>query len=273
MSPILEANSIAVRVGPKTLLDDVSLSFDRGQGIALIGPNGAGKSTLLRVLSGELKPQSGHTRLNGREIASYPPQILANHRAVLPQQVTIAFSFTVADVVRMGVNNRHGARIEALIEATLGELDLYGLEDRAITTLSGGEQQRVHFARVLVQFASGQEQDGCGILLLDEPTASLDLRHQLGMLEILRRRIKYGALVIAVFHDLNLAALFADRIIVLDDGRVDCDGRPDEAINGGMLERVFGVETVVGQAPADHAPFVLPQAMTVVRSLSTKNSG
>jgi iron complex transport system ATP-binding protein len=269
MSPLFEAASISVRVGPKRLLDNVSLSFDRGQTVALIGPNGAGKSTLLRVLSGELKQRSGHVRLQGRELASYPPQDLALHRAVLSQQVDTAFPFTVADIVRMGVNHGHSSKIEMLIDATLAELDLHDLAHRPITTLSGGERQRAHFARVLVQLAYGQEHDGCGILLLDEPAASLDLRHQIGMLEAIRRRAEGGALIVAVFHDLNLAALFADHIVVLDHGRVDSNGRPNETITDAMLERVFGIETTVGQAPAAGTPFVLPQAMMVARRLNT----
>jgi iron complex transport system ATP-binding protein len=157
----------------------------------------------------------------------------------------------------------------AWASTTGAELDLHDLANRAITTLSGGEQQRAHFARVLIQLAYGQAHDGCGILLLDEPTASLDLRHQIGMLEAIRRRARCGALIIAVFHDLNLAALFADHMVVLDHGRVDSDGSPDEAITNAMLERVFGIETMVGQTPAAGTPFVLPQSMTVARRLST----
>jgi iron complex transport system ATP-binding protein len=272
MNPLFEGVSISVRVATKRLLEDICLSFDAGRTVALIGPNGAGKSTLLRVLSGELKPQLGDVRLQGRRLASYPAQVLALHRAVLSQQVNIAFPFTVADIARMGVNHQRGSKIEALIDATLAELDLDGLANRVITTLSGGEQQRVHFARVLVQLAYGQDHDGCGILLLDEPTANLDLRHQIGMLEAARRRAERGALVIAVFHDLNLAALFADHIVVLDRGRIDCSGRPDEIITDEMLERVFGIETTVGRTTPGGAPFVLPQAMTLARRPSAGTS-
>jgi iron complex transport system ATP-binding protein len=263
MSALFEAASISVRVGRKRLLDDISLSFDRGRTVALVGPNGAGKSTLLRVLSGDLKPRSGHVRLQGQALASYSPDVLALHRAVLSQRVDMAFPFTVGDIVSMGVNHRRSSKIETLIDDTLAELNLHDLAGRAITTLSGGEQQRAHFARVLVQLAYGQAHGGCGILLLDEPTASLDLRHQIGMLEAIKRRAEAGALVIAVFHDLNLAALFADRIVVLDHGLVDSAGRPDEAITDAMLERVFGIATTVGQTPTAGMPFVLPQAMTV----------
>jgi iron complex transport system ATP-binding protein len=270
MSALLEAASIVVRAGGKLLLDGVNLSFDRGRTVALVGPNGAGKSTLLRVLSGELKPQSGQVHVRERKLESYPPQILALHRAVLSQQVNIAFPFTVADVVRMGAGSGLGSQIETLVDATLTELDLLEFAHRAITTLSGGERQRAHFARVLVQLAYGQERDGCGILLLDEPTANLDLRHQIGMLEATRRRAQGGALVIAVLHDLNLVARFADHIVILNQGRIDSEGRPNQTITAATIKRVFGVETTVSQTLASGMPFVLPQTMTVAERFGTQ---
>lgn len=268
MNPTLEVRSVSVRLGSKTLLDDINLSFVAGEAVALVGPNGAGKSTLLRILAGELKPQFGHVRLDGKDLASFSPQALADHRAVLSQQVSIAFPFSVADVVRMGTGGRRAERTEALVEATLAELDVLDLADRPITTLSGGERQRVHFARVLVQLAYGQSQGGRGILLLDEPTNSLDLRHQLDMLAVLKCRVARGALVIAVLHDLNLASVFATRIVALHEGRIDCDGRPEQTITSRMLERVFAIETTVSEAPASAAPFVLPQAMMVAKPFS-----
>lgn len=264
MSPLFEAKSITVQLGANTpLLDDIDLAFVPGEAVALIGPNGAGKSTLLRVLAGELKPQFGHVFLEGKDLASFAPRHLADHRAVLSQQVTMAFPFTVADVAHMGAGGQRDDRTDALVNAILAELDLLDLADRPITTLSGGEQQRVHFARVLVQLACGQSLGGCGILLLDEPTSSLDLRHQLEMLEILKRRVMQGALVIAVLHDLNLASVFATRIVVLNRGRVYCDGRPNETITSRMLERVFAIETRVSAVPPSGAVFVLPQTMRV----------
>jgi iron complex transport system ATP-binding protein len=261
MSPIVEAVSIAVRVGSKTILDDVSGAFEPGRTVALVGPNGAGKSTLLRVLAGEIAPQSGQVRLHRRALTAYSPRALALNRAVLSQHVNVAFPFSVADIVRMGVADRGGAKGGALVEATLDEVGLHGFAHRDITTLSGGEQQRVHFARALVQLAGGREAGGPGILLLDEPTASLDLRHQLAVLDAIRRRASAGALVIAVLHDLNLAALCADRIIVLDRGRISHDGRPEETITAAMLAGVFGIETTVGRAAGSLVPFVLPQTM------------
>ena len=261
MSSVFEAASIAVRLGTKTLLEDINLSFHPGRTVALVGPNGAGKSTLLRVLAGELKPRSGKVQLLGRELASYSPHALALHRAVLSQRINIAFPFTVADVVRMGVEHRRDAKLELLVEAALAELDLTEFADRVITTLSGGEQQRAHFARVLVQLAWGQDRDGAGILFLDEPTAGLDLRHQLAMLDSIRRRAQGGALVITILHDLNLAALLADHIIVLDRGRIDCEGRPENTVTDAMLQRVFAIDAAVSRPPVSGAPFVLPHSM------------
>jgi iron complex transport system ATP-binding protein len=261
MSALFEAVSVSVRTGANTLLDGVTLSFDQGESVAVIGPNGAGKSTLLRALSGELSPQSGYVRLGGQRLASYSPHILATHRAVLSQQVNIAFPFTVADVVRMGTKYHHDRKIETLVDAALTELGLGDLADRVVATLSGGEQQLVHFARVLVQLAYGQSQGGFGVLLLDEPTASLDLYHQLRIMEVLKDRVEQGALVIAILHDVNLASLFARRIVVLNRGRIDCEGRAEETITDEMLGRVFAVETAVNRVPRSHPPFVLPQDM------------
>ena len=176
-----------------------------------------------------------------------------------------AWRFNVADIVRLGASEEHGARIESIVDAALAEVELIDLADRVITTLSGGEQQRGHFARVLVQLACAEASGDSGVLLLDEPTAALDLRHQLGMLNSIKRRAAGGTLVIAILHDLNLAALLAGRIIVLDGGRVDCDGTPTETITGEMLRRVFDIETSVSNIPASGVPFVLPQAMTAAK--------
>lgn len=262
MTAVLETRSVAVRAGAKRLLDDVSLSFAAGETVALIGPNGAGKSTLLRVLSGEIRPRPGQVRLHARELSSYSPHELAWHRAVLSQQVHVAFPFTVAEIVRMGVNGKRSPQIDMLVDAALAELGLHDIADRAVTTLSGGEQQRVHFARVLAQLDDGRRRGASGILLLDEPTASLDLRHQLAMVEAVRRRAAEAVLTVAVFHDLNLAALAADRIVVLDRGGLYSTGRPEETITDDMLREVFSVRTKVSMPPEVRMPFVLPQAMT-----------
>jgi iron complex transport system ATP-binding protein len=256
----LQASAISVRIGGKALLDAVTLSIARGETVALVGPNGAGKSTLLRVLSGEIKPSTGAVALKGRPLPSFGPRVLAQHRAVLSQNVTVAFPFTVADVVRMGAGDRRGARTDNLVDAALAEVDLADFANRIITTLSGGEQQRAHFARVLVQLACGEAAHGPGVLLLDEPTASLDLRHQLDVIEAAKGCAARGITVVAILHDLNLAATFAKRIVVLDGGRIAGDGAPDGTITEAMLHRVFGVAEAVGRVPAAETPFILPHA-------------
>jgi iron complex transport system ATP-binding protein len=157
MTALITASSVTVRVGTKTLLDGVSLDVAPGEIVALVGPNGAGKSTLLRVLAGELKPASGIVMLKGRALQDYPPRALALHRAVLSQSTHVAFPFTVGEVVRMGAGNRGGLAIDALADVALADVDLGMFGERIITTLSGGEQQRAHFARVLVQLACGDE--------------------------------------------------------------------------------------------------------------------
>ena len=261
VTPAIETDAVSVRAGEKTLLDAVTLAFAPGECVAIVGPNGAGKTTLLRLLCGERKPNAGTVRLHGRDVASYTPRVLAEHRAVLSQDVSVVFPFTVAEIVRMGAGDRRGPRIEALVADALREVDLAPLAERIITTLSGGEQQRTHFARVLVQLACGEAVHGPGALMLDEPTASLDLRHQLDLLTATRRCAARGVTVLAILHDLNLAALFADRIVVLCDGRVAGDGPPRETITDEMLSRVFKVGAAVGRAPPAGVPFVLPHAM------------
>ena len=272
MTAALAAASVTVRVGAKALLEEVSLTIAPGETVALVGPNGAGKSTLLRVLAGEIAPQAGTVTLRGRPLPSYRPRALALHRAVLSQHTTVAFPFTVAEVVRMGAGDARGAKVDALVEAALAEVDLTAFGERLITTLSGGEQQRAHFARVLVQLACGEALHGPGLLLLDEPTASLDLRHQLDLIEATQRCRTRGITVIAVLHDLNLAALFAHRIVVLDRGRITADGAPRDILTDAMLERVFGVAGAIGRVPAPDMPFVLPHAMARAQPPSAARS-
>lgn len=254
----IEVQALSVRVGAKRLLDGVSLSIAQGETIAVIGPNGAGKSTLLRALSGELAPSGGDILLKGRPPQAWHPRDLALHRAVLSQNITVTFPFTVMEVVRMGAGERRGKAVDAMAESALDAVDLSGFHDRIIGTLSGGEQQRVHFARVMVQLACGEAENGPGILMLDEPTASLDLRHQLDLVAVARQCAARGTTTIAIVHDLNLAALMAERIIVLSHGRLAADGAPSDTINDATLGRVFGVSSAVGVMPVPGVPFVLP---------------
>jgi iron complex transport system ATP-binding protein len=256
--PAIQVFALSVRVGSKPLLDGVSLSIGAGETVALVGPNGAGKSTLLRALSGEIPPSAGAVSLWGRSPSAYRPRELAYRRAVLSQSVSVSFPFTVAEVVRMGAGTRGGPAVEAMVDAALAEVDLGGFRDRIVGSLSGGEQQRAHLARVLVQVECGAAVHGPGLLLLDEPTASLDLRHQLDVVAAVRRRSARGIAAIAVLHDLNLAALFAPRVVVMGGGRIAADGPSHDTITEDVLRTVFGVEAAVGRVPERGRPFVLP---------------
>lgn len=255
---MIDARDAAIRIGGSALLDGVSLSVNGGETVALVGANGAGKSTLLRVLSGELRPHAGHARLKGKDIASYRPRDLAMHRAVMAQNVTISFPFTVREVVQMGGGDRSASSVAALADDALDAVDLSHLEHRVVTTLSGGEAQRAHFARLLVQMRCGEAAHGPGVILLDEPTEGLDLRHQLDLLKLAQDCAARGAAVIAVLHDLNLATFFVKRIVMLERGKVAADGAASDTVTDAMLERVFRVRSAVGRVPEEGTPFVLP---------------
>lgn len=258
MSAILTLTDVGLTIGSATLLDQISLSISAGERIALIGPNGAGKSSLLRILSGELRPSRGNASLFGRPLSAYLPAELAERRAVLSQQIAVAFPFRVAEIVAMG---GRGAQVpDTAINAALNRVGLGDFADRIVTTLSGGEQQRAHIARVLIQMTFAERRDAAGFIFLDEPTASLDLRHQLDLAKIVGDCAERGLTVVSILHDLNLVPLFADRVIVLDHGRLRGDRPVELTITEAMMQKIFDVTGAVGRTPPSKVPFVLPQA-------------
>ena len=260
MTTTLTASQVSVTVGRATLLKAVDLTIRPGETLAIVGPNGAGKSTLLRLLSADIRPSSGTITINGRNISLYSAAELAMRRAMLSQHVNVSFPFTVREIVGMGGGSQPRSMSDALVDAAISEVGLQDFHQRELPTLSGGEQQRAHFARVLVQLACGEHANGPGVLLLDEPTSSLDLRHQIALVEIARHRASNGTAVIAVLHDLNLAVRFADRIIVLHHGALVAEGTPGTTITTELVRRVFEIDVPVRQT-ADGAPYVLPQMM------------
>ena len=259
MTAVIEARQLSRHAGRATLLDGVGLTVTAGEMVAVIGPNGAGKSTLLRLLSGDLRPSAGEVRLSQRDIGSFTPRELAARRAMLSQHINVNFPFTVEEIVLMGAGERSLRDARPLVDAALDEVGLAHFRERQLPTLSGGEQQRAHFARVLVQLACGEAEHGPGLLLLDEPTSSLDLRHQIDLVEAARRRAAAGTAVIAILHDLNLAIRFADRLLVLAGGRLVADGPRADVVTRERIRDVFEIEAVVHQA--DGVPYVLPQSM------------
>jgi len=263
MSAVLQLRSASYRVKDAVLLDQISVDFRPGETVAIVGPNGAGKSTLLRLISGDLSPSLGHVQLLGRDISAYAPRDLAKRRSVLSQHVNVSFPFTVEEVVRMGGEGHADAESNGLIDSLLDEVELAALRHREFPTLSGGEQQRAHFARTLLQLALGERTHGKGVLLLDEPTSSLDLRHQIKLLDLARSKAREGAAVIAVLHDLNLAARFADRIIVMKKGTIACDGDATTSISAKVMADVFSISAPIRQTQ-QALPFVLQQDMTIL---------
>lgn len=258
------AEAIAVRHGRRTVLQDVSLSVAPGSMTALVGCNGAGKTTLLRALCGDLPVAAGSVRLDARDVRSVALGELARRRAVLPQASRIAFPYTVYEVVRLGLiaggggpRSGEGARIAA----ALARVGLDGFGPRLYPELSGGEQQRVNLARVLCQLPNAVGEQGPCYLFLDEATAGLDLRHQIATLVIARTFADAGGGVLAILHDLNLAAMFADHIAVVHQGRLEGVGTPAEILCDRLLHEVFEVPLAVGAVPRDATPFVLPQTL------------
>jgi iron complex transport system ATP-binding protein len=259
MTTLLEADGLSFAYGPRPVLVDVSLRVGRGELIGVIGPNGSGKTTLVRLLSGVLAPQAGSVRLADRPLAAHRRRELARRLAVVPQDPTVEFPFTALEVVLMG-RAAHlpalgfpGDRDLAVARAAMARLDVGGVEDRPLGRLSGGERQRVLLARALAQ-----EPD---VLLLDEPTTHLDLRHQAGIYDVVQeRRRDRGTAVLSVLHDLNLAALYCDRLVLLAAGRVAAEGTPRDVLVPGVLAAAYGTDVQVGVHPLTGGPVVLPVA-------------
>lgn len=248
MSALLVARGVTCLHGARRALDAVDFAAEPGSVVCLLGPNGAGKSTLLRVLAGEIPVSAGEVLFSGRPLSAWTPMALARRRALMPQAPSAAFEFLARDVALLGryphCQGHPGSQDQAVAWRALGRAEATHLGLRSVTTLSGGENARVHFARALAQVAF--ETDGLPrALLLDEPTASLDLAHQHGLMR-LARQIAHGEglAVVVVVHDLSLASLYADRVVMLAEGRVAADGPPDEVLSAARIRTHFGVETI-----------------------------
>ena len=261
---MLAANAIRVRYGTAEVLQGPSLSVAPGEVVAVLGPNGAGKSPLLSVLAGTLRPHQGEAALEGRGLADWPPRALALRRAVLPQHSELTFGFPVLEVVLLGRSPYVGAssRAEdlAVAEACLAEAEVSHLAGRTYTTLSGGERQRVQLARVLAQldFPNARKEDPARYLLLDEPTSSLDLAHQHTTLRTARRAAERGIGVLAILHDLNLAAMYADRLVVLSRGSLAAEGPPEAVLTEDLVRDAFDLPVHVTRHPSRGCPQITP---------------
>lgn len=264
MSAIIEAREVWFRVNGRNLIENASFRLDAGEFAVIVGPNGAGKSTFLRLLTGELMPSRGEILSGGVPLRQLAPWQLACRRAVMAQTSGLAFSYPVHDVVRLGLEGIGRARgqveTDRWISSALHQADAMALAGQDYQTLSGGERQRVQFARVLCQLQAGATIEPYQALFLDEPISSLDLCHQLAVLEAARTIAADGTTaVLAVLHDLTLAAAFADRLIVIDQGRIVADGAPGDILT---VERVRAVFNVDIRDPGEFAtlyPVILPR--------------
>jgi iron complex transport system ATP-binding protein len=248
---MLVGTNLGYRAGGRTILSALDIEVAGGEVLALVGPNGAGKSTLLGLLAGDLEPATGEVRIDGRPVRRTRPAALARLRSVMPQQTRLEFAFTAAEVVGLGVRGGRGGRAdEAAVSAALTQVDAAELANRSFPSLSGGEQARVTLARVIAQDAP--------VVLLDEPTAHLDLRHQGLVLAVGRNLAADRRAVVVVLHDINLAARWADRVMVLADGRVAAHGTPAQTLTADTLSQVYRHRIEVVDHPLRGGPLALP---------------
>src|SRR2546425_8425609 len=254
---MLEARNITVNYGPRKAVVDVSLSTKSGEVIAIIGPNGAGKSTLLRALNGSVVPAGGEVLLDGNPLRGYARRVIARHIALVAQEAELRFPVTVMEFVlggRYAWSSAWGWETEQDVEIArriLRETELEDFETRLMNELSGGERQRAVVARALATEAK--------VFLLDEPTANLDLAHQATMLRLIRNRCERDkAAAVVVTHDVNLAAEFSDRVMLLKGGNTIALGAPKEVLTTELLKRVFDLQVLVDTHPVSGAPRITP---------------
>ena len=270
MPALFELDRVNVSLNSARILNGISFEIRAGEFLGIIGPNGSGKSTLLRTMAGVLTPLSGSVRLDGSEVARIHGRQLARRLAIVPQDNPIAFDFTVQEIVLMGRSPHlrrfeieKGRDAEIAVDA-LRRTNLLHLADRSIGTLSGGERQRAMIARALAQQTD--------ILFLDEPTAHLDINYQVEILDLARREnAENGKTVVVVLHDLNLAAEFCDRLIMLSEGSVFAAGSPEEVITRENVQQVYGTSVWVRKHPTSGRPYVLSLGSRAVASKFREN--
>lgn len=254
---MIRVENVSYQIGTKPILQEVDMEALPGQLIAILGPNGAGKSTLINLISGSVQPTYGQIYWRDRELSRLAGADLAIERAVLTQKVQVQGHFKVEEVVMMG-RFRHFKHVpraidKQIVDECLAETDTLAFKGRSFHSLSGGEQQRVHFARVLAQLS---HEGGPFALLLDEPLNNLDVKFQHGLLHYAKSFAQKGNLVIAVLHDLNMAAQFADQMLLLAEGKVKTFGPPGKVLQADLLAQCYDVPAYVYSHPLSGLPTV-----------------
>jgi len=253
-APLVAVEDLAVAFGDVSVVSGVDCRVDRGDLVGLVGPNGAGKTTVLRAIKGTITPNAGSVRLDGEPVADLSARETGRRVASVPQETNLAFDFRVRHVVEMGRTphlgrfDGHGADDERAVREAMEAAGVTRFADRPITAVSGGERQRVLLARALAQETPA--------LLLDEPTASLDVNHAVGTLELVRDLVDDGRGALAAIHDLDAAARYCDELVVIANGGVHAAGPPEDVLTAETLRAAFDAETFVGRNPATDSPAV-----------------
>ena len=249
----INLKSVNLKLDDRQILKDVSLEINEGEIVSVIGPNGAGKSTLLNVITGDISPDSGDTIYDNKQLNKISIQERAFTRSVMSQMQTLVFNFNVKDVIEMGWlqrgNSDFSSNFLMAFEAVTKECNVQNLVHRKFNSLSGGEQRRVHFARTLLQLWRPSQSNDPRYLLLDEPTANLDLSSEMLLMNILKARASSNVGILVILHDLNLASHFADKIAIIKDGEVKAFGKPEEIMKDDFLTSIYEVPIRVNYEP------------------------
>jgi len=251
--PLVVAN-VSFSFAKKQVLKNIAAEFPKGTMTGIIGPNGSGKSTLIKIISRWLTPQSGEVRLAGIPLAKLSHRAIAQHLAVVEQESVLGIDLTVLELVYLGRLPHQSllqgptARDTELVNQALIKAGVADLQDRYLSTLSGGEKQRARIATALAQ--------DCPLLVLDEPTSHLDIKHQMELLTLLRSLAHEGMTIVAVLHDVNLAALYCQRLLVLSQGELTAQGTPAEILRPDLIQAVYGCQVAVFSHPSENVPQV-----------------
>ncbi|WP_432454252.1 MULTISPECIES: heme ABC transporter ATP-binding protein [unclassified Agarivorans] len=257
LSTTVQLSNIGLTLGKKQLFKDLSLAFYPAQHTALLGSNGAGKSSLLKLISGDLEAPTGILSILQRQRKHWRRTELSRHLAVLPQSSALSFAFSVSEVVSLGLINSklsHQQQLQ-IVEQQLELMDIWHYRDTPYPQLSGGEKQRVHYARVTAQLADTPIEQQ--ILLLDEPTSALDLNHQQALMQHASKLSQQGATVISVVHDLNLASRYCERIVLLKQGEICGDGSPEQVLTEQQIGTVFNYQPQIMRHPKYGFPVII----------------
>jgi iron complex transport system ATP-binding protein len=261
---MLSANAISFSINRKQLLKNASLDIKPGELTVILGPNGAGKSTFMKLLCGDLQPSSGRIALDDKPTQNWTRRSLAQRRAMMPQSSNVVFAFSALEIVMLGrsphIARRESQRDQRIAETAMGCTGVSGLAARNYNTLSGGEQQRVQLARALCQIWAEDkdaEQNDSRYLLLDEPVASMDLAHQHETLHIAQQFAQRNVGVLVILHDINLAAMYADKIAIFEHGEIERQGSPNTVLDTELIREVFGIDAFFQKHPTLGCPLMV----------------